>query len=93
MLLPGDPERRSAARRRRGIPIDETSWNEIRDAALKVGVTEEEIGRALETDGRRTPFHARALTRASPPYLAAIIRAVVGSGARDGWPSGLRQRS
>lgn len=44
VLLPGDPERRSAARRSaEGIPIDETSWNEIREAALKVGVTEEEI--------------------------------------------------
>jgi hydroxycarboxylate dehydrogenase B len=48
ILLPGDPERRAAARRREaGIPIDETSWAEICDAARKVGVTEEDIGRAL----------------------------------------------
>jgi uncharacterized oxidoreductase len=48
ILLPGDPERRSAAMRaERGIPIDDKSWVEICDAARKVGVTEEEIGRAL----------------------------------------------
>ena len=50
ILLPGDPERRAAARRREsGIPIDETSWAEICDAARQVGVTDEEIGRALSS--------------------------------------------
>jgi hydroxycarboxylate dehydrogenase B len=48
ILLPGDPERRQAdSRRKRGIPIDETSWSEICDAARKVGVSDAEIGRAL----------------------------------------------
>jgi uncharacterized oxidoreductase len=42
--LPGDPERRSAARRREdGIPIDDTSWSEILAAARKVGVPEEQL--------------------------------------------------
>ena len=48
ILLPGDPERRSTARRTaEGIPIDETSWTEIRQSARKLGVFDEEIERAL----------------------------------------------
>lgn len=39
VLIPGDPERRTAAeRKRRGIPIDETTWQQLTDAATKLGI-------------------------------------------------------
>ena len=39
--LPGDPERESLERRAAdGIPIDDNTWAEIREAALSVGVPE-----------------------------------------------------
>jgi uncharacterized oxidoreductase len=39
--LPGDPERESTARRlAEGIPIDDGTWAQLRDAALSVGVDE-----------------------------------------------------
>lgn len=44
ILMPGDPERRyTAERREKGIPVDETTWRDIRAAAGKVGITESEI--------------------------------------------------
>jgi len=40
--LPGDPERESMARRlAEGIPIDDNTWREIREAAASVGVNDE----------------------------------------------------
>jgi uncharacterized oxidoreductase len=46
ILLPGEPERRSAdLRSRAGIPVDETTWRDVRDAAAKLGITEDEIDR------------------------------------------------
>ncbi len=48
VLLPGDPERRAAAKREaEGVEIDETSWRDIRQAALDAGLTEAEIAGAL----------------------------------------------
>ena len=48
VLLPGDPERREAARRAvEGIPLDDRSWAEMREAAREVGVSDEEIARAV----------------------------------------------
>ncbi len=48
VLLPGDPERRAAAKRRaEGVEIDETSWRDIRAAAVEAGMTEAEITAAL----------------------------------------------
>jgi uncharacterized oxidoreductase len=39
MMIAGDPERRSRAKRLAdGIPVDVTTWQEIRDAGAKVGV-------------------------------------------------------
>ncbi|HXQ10846.1 MAG TPA: malate/lactate/ureidoglycolate dehydrogenase [Caulobacteraceae bacterium] len=39
--LPGDPERESAAKRSvEGIPIDDNTWRELRDAGLSVGLDE-----------------------------------------------------
>ncbi len=39
--LPGDPERESTARRlAEGIPIDDNTWREIREAGLSVGLDE-----------------------------------------------------
>ena len=41
VLLPGDPERRVKEQRERdGIPIDQTTWNQIVAAAESVGVTD-----------------------------------------------------
>ena len=48
MLLPGEPERRAARERAEtGIPVDATTWHEIREAAAKLGITEAEIDRAV----------------------------------------------
>jgi hydroxycarboxylate dehydrogenase B len=45
ILLPGEPERRVAATRRaQGIPVDEMSWAQIREAAASLGITEAELG-------------------------------------------------
>ena len=47
ILLPGEAERRSAAARRaEGIPVDDRSWEQIREAAGKLGITEAELERA-----------------------------------------------
>ena len=44
ILMPGDPERRYAAERLvKGIPVDETTWRDIRAAASRVGITETEL--------------------------------------------------
>ncbi len=44
ILLPGEPERRTAAARRaNGIPVDEMSWAQIRDAAQSLGITASEL--------------------------------------------------
>jgi uncharacterized oxidoreductase len=48
ILLPGEPERRSAEiRRRDGIPVDDTTWRDIRAAAATLGITEAEIAQAV----------------------------------------------
>jgi uncharacterized oxidoreductase len=48
ILLPGEPEKRSAeVRRRDGIPVDETTWRDICAAAMSLGVTEAEIAQAV----------------------------------------------
>jgi len=40
VLLPGEPEQRSAERRRaEGIPIDDTTWTQLVDAATKLRVS------------------------------------------------------
>ena len=44
ILLPGEPERRVAATRRaQGIPVDDMSWAQIREAAASLGITEAEL--------------------------------------------------
>jgi hydroxycarboxylate dehydrogenase B len=44
ILLPGEPERRSAAERERdGVPVDEVTWTQIAEAAGRLGVTREEL--------------------------------------------------
>ena len=48
ILLPGEPERRSAeARKRDGIPVDETTWRDVCAAAATLGITEAEIVQAV----------------------------------------------
>jgi hydroxycarboxylate dehydrogenase B len=48
VLLPGEPERRAAAERTRtGIPVDATTWREIRDAAGRLGITAAELDQAI----------------------------------------------
>jgi uncharacterized oxidoreductase len=48
ILLPGDPERRAAAKRgAEGVDIDDTSWRDITEAARAVGATEAEIAAAI----------------------------------------------
>ena len=46
ILLPGEPERRAAAARAAGIPIDERTWEQVVDAAGKLGITAAELERA-----------------------------------------------
>jgi len=47
VLTPGEPERLSAAcRTEAGIEVDETTWSEIRAAALTIGITEAEFEQA-----------------------------------------------
>ena len=46
VLTPGEPERRSAQRRATGIEIDETSWRDIRVAALSLGITKQAFDQA-----------------------------------------------
>lgn len=48
ILLPGEPERRSAAKRSaEGIEVDATTWSDIRAAAGKLGITPAEIDQAV----------------------------------------------
>ena len=48
VLLPGEPERRAAQHRARvGVEVDATTWQEIREAAGKIGITASEIDRAV----------------------------------------------
>jgi hydroxycarboxylate dehydrogenase B len=48
VLLPGEPERRAAAQREAaGIPVDGTTWEDIRAAAGKLGITDAEIDQAI----------------------------------------------
>ncbi len=48
ILLPGDPERRAATKREaEGVEIDETSWRDIRQAALDAGLTQAEVDAAI----------------------------------------------
>jgi uncharacterized oxidoreductase len=48
ILLPGEPELRSAeTRRREGIAVDDTTWRDICGAAGSLGVTEAEIAQAV----------------------------------------------
>jgi uncharacterized oxidoreductase len=47
ILLPGEPERRAMAERSaKGIPVDDMTWAQIKEAAGKLGVTEAELERA-----------------------------------------------
>jgi len=47
VLVPGEPERRSAARRsEHGTEVDETSWRDIRSAAATLGISDVELDRA-----------------------------------------------
>lgn len=48
VLLPGEPERRSSARRSaQGIEVDANSWRDIRAAAESLGITAAEIDQAV----------------------------------------------
>ena len=48
ILVPGEPERRSAeGRRRDGIEVDPTTWQHITEAAAQVGVGEAEFAAAI----------------------------------------------
>jgi uncharacterized oxidoreductase len=47
VLLPGEPERRSTRERRaKGIPVDDMTWGQVREAAGQLGITEAELDRA-----------------------------------------------
>ena len=47
VLTPGEPERAYAARRSAaGIEVDDTTWSDIRTAALSLGITEGELDQA-----------------------------------------------
>ncbi len=44
ILLPGEPERRAARERGiNGIPVDETTWAQVRQAAGELGISEAEL--------------------------------------------------
>jgi hydroxycarboxylate dehydrogenase B len=48
VLLPGEPERRSAeARGRAGVPVDDGTWRDVLAAAAKLGITQGEIDQAV----------------------------------------------
>jgi uncharacterized oxidoreductase len=48
VLTPGEPERRYAAQRiQHGIDVDDTTWRDIRTAALSLGVTDAEFDQAV----------------------------------------------
>jgi uncharacterized oxidoreductase len=47
VLLPGEPERRAARHRAEvGVDVDATTWDEIQEAAGKIGITAAEMDRA-----------------------------------------------
>lgn len=46
VLLPGEPERRSAAARESGVPVDDRTWEQIGEAAAKLGITRAELEQA-----------------------------------------------
>ncbi len=51
VLLPGEPERRSAERRgREGIQVDDGTWREVLEAAAKLGITQGEIERVVASN-------------------------------------------
>ncbi len=51
VLLPGDKEHQSRDRRRRdGVPLDQTTWEQILQAADMVGVSVQEIEKIQETE-------------------------------------------
>ncbi len=44
VLVPGDPERMSSAKRKaEGVPVDDETWREITEAAISVGMTAERL--------------------------------------------------
>ncbi len=51
VLTPGEPEKRSTARRlEEGIDVDDTTWRDIRSAAESIGITAAEFDRAAGTN-------------------------------------------
>jgi uncharacterized oxidoreductase len=51
VLLPGEPERRAMRERSAaGIPVDATTWQEVGEAAERLGITAAEIDRAAGTN-------------------------------------------
>jgi uncharacterized oxidoreductase len=51
VLVPGEPERRSAAKRMaEGIEVDETTWTDIRAAAESLGITASEFDQTAGTN-------------------------------------------
>ncbi len=51
VLIPGEPERRHAARRRaEGIEVDDTTWRDMRSAAETLGITTAEFDQAVGTN-------------------------------------------
>jgi hydroxycarboxylate dehydrogenase B len=47
VLVPGEPERRAAAKRMQGIEVDDTTWRDIRAAAETLGITAAEFDQAV----------------------------------------------
>ncbi len=44
VMIPGDPERKARAfRQQNGVPLDVQSWNNILDAAVKLGMSRDEL--------------------------------------------------
>ena len=50
ILLPGEPEKRAAQQRASGIPVDDTTWHDIRAAAATLGISDADIDRAVGTN-------------------------------------------
>jgi uncharacterized oxidoreductase len=51
VLTPGEPEKRYTAKRlEQGIEVDDTTWRDIRAAALSIGITEAEFDRTVGTN-------------------------------------------
>jgi uncharacterized oxidoreductase len=49
VLIPGEPEKHSSKARSKGIPLDANTWQEMRAAAIQVGIRDADITAIMDT--------------------------------------------